>query len=257
MTEGPRIHLSFDVEEFDLPNEYGADIPLERQLEIGRRGFEKTLDLLDRLDIETTLFTTSRFGEHSADLLRDAASRHEIASHGVRHDTFVESDFAESRARLMQLTGTEVQGFRMPRLQHVQPGLARAAGYAYDSSENPVRLPGRYDNRHLPRTPRMEDGLLRIPISATPRLRIPLFWLGFRHLPGPILRSSLDRTLATDHRLVLFFHPWELLEPDRSLPMPGVVRRGGGKRLERRLEKELGRLKDQAVFARMSELIPE
>ena len=108
---------------------------------------------------------------------------------------------------------------------------------------------------HLPRTPRLEDGLLRIPISATPQLRIPLFWLGFRHLPRPVLRACLNRTLAADGRLVLFFHPWELLKLDRRLPMPTVVRRGGGPRLERRLETELKRLKDRAEFARMGDLV--
>ena len=257
MTGSDRIYLSFDVEEFDLPNEYGAELPLERQLEIGQRGFETTLELLDRLDIPATLFTTSRFGTHAASLLKDASTTHEIASHGVRHDTFSEGDFARSRTELMELTGTEVVGFRMPRLQHVQPELARSAGYAYDSSENPIRLPGRYDNRHLPRTPRIENGLLRVPISATPQWGIPLFWLGFRHLPRPLLRRSLDRTLAADGRLVLFFHPWELLELDSRLPMPAVVRRGGGPRLERRLETELKRLKDRADFAHMSDLLSE
>lgn len=255
MIGSDRIYLSFDVEEFDLPNEYGADLPLHKQLEIGQRGFETTLALLDRLEITATLFTTSRFGAHASRLLKTASETHEIASHGVRHDTFSPGDFARSRTELMELTGTEVTGFRMPRLQPVTPKDVRSAGYAYDSSENPIRLPGRYDNRHLPRTPRLEDGLLRIPISATPQLRIPLFWLGFRHLPRPVLRACLNRTLAADGRLVLFFHPWELLKLDRRLPMPTVVRRGGGPRLERRLETELKRLKDRAEFARMGDLV--
>ena len=255
MTECPRIYLSFDVEEYDLPNEFGANLPLERQLAVGKAGFERTLELLDRLSIPATLFTTSRFAEHTSELIKAASTSHEIASHGVRHDTFEAADFQTSRHQLEAITGTHVRGFRMPRLQYVDPALAVAAGYAYDSSENPIRLPGRYDNRHLPRTPRLEDRLLRIPISTTPRMRIPLFWLGFRHLPRPLLRSCLDRTLAADGRLVLFFHPWELLKIERSLPMPLTVRRGGGLHLERKLEAELRRLKDRAEFTPMSELL--
>ncbi len=254
MSDRGRIYLSFDVEEFDLPNEYGADLPLSDQLAIGRRGFEEALALLDRLGITATLFTTSRFGEHAADLLRPASGSHEIASHGVRHDRVEEADLAESRRRLESITGSDVTGFRMPRLQPVRVEALAEAGYRYDSSENPVRLPGRYDNRHLPRTPRREGDLLRVPVSATPGMRIPLFWLAFRHLPGPMLRRCLDRTLAHDGRLVLFFHPWELLPPDRSHPMPAVVRRGAGARLRRRLERELGRLRDRGTFAGMSEL---
>ena len=255
MTAPARIYLSFDVEEYDLPNEFGAELSLERQMEIGIAGFERTLALLDRLDVPTTLFTTSRFAEHASTLVRDASSSHEIASHGVRHDTFEPEDFAISRARLESITGTRIRGFRMPRLKYVDPILARDAGYDYDSSENPIRLPGRYDNRHLPRTPRTDSGLLRVPISTTPRLRIPLFWLGFRHLPSPLLRNCLDRTLAADGRLVLFFHPWELLESERGLPLPLSVRRGGGRRLERRLERELRRLSDRAEFHPMSHLL--
>ena len=255
MSTPGRIYLSFDVEEFDLPNEYGADLPLREQLEIGSRGFEAALELLDRLGIKATLFTTSRFGDHASELLRSASRNHEIASHGVRHDRVEEPDFAESRRRLEELTGKDVIGFRMPRLQPVPVAALRDAGYLYDSSENPVRLPGRYDNRHLPRTPRREGGLLRVPVSATPGLRIPLFWLAFRHLPRPMLRRCLDRTLARDGRLVLFFHPWELLTPRRSDPMPAVVRRGAGPGLLRRLERELGRLRQRAEFAGMSELV--
>ena len=255
MTDSARIYLSLDVEEYDLPNEFGANLPLERQMAIGKAGFERALELLSRLDIPATLFTTSRFADHTSDLLRSATESHEIASHGVRHDTFANDDFLSSRQRLETITGAPVRGFRMPRLQYVDPALALAAGYEYDSSENPIRLPGRYDNRHLPRTPRIQDRLLRVPISTTPRMRIPLFWLGFRHLPTPLLRSCLNRTLAADGRLVLFFHPWELLKSERSLPMPLSVRTGGGPRLEQKLERELRRLKDQAEFSRMSELL--
>ncbi|MEE2681887.1 MAG: polysaccharide deacetylase family protein [Planctomycetota bacterium] len=255
MTPPARIFLSFDVEEYDLPNEFGADLPLERQMQIGTAGFERTLELLDRLQVPSTLFTTSRFAEHASQLVRDAAGTHEIASHGVRHDRFEPDDFAHSRSQLESISGATVRGFRMPRLQYVDPVRARNAGYQYDSSENPIRLPGRYDNRHLPRTPRIEQELLRVPISTTPRLRIPLFWLGFRHLPGPILDRCLDRTLSADGQLVLFFHPWELLEPQRGLPMPMSVRRGGGLRLEHRLERVMSRLRDQAEFHPMSNLL--
>ena len=250
-----KILLSFDVEEFDLPNDFGGVVDESEQLSVGREAFERTLDLLDRINIPATLFLTGRIAEHCADLVRDAAGTHEIASHGVRHDRFEMQDYAESRRMLESCSGTTVTGFRMARLQPVDVEALRSAGYDYDSSENPIRLPGRYDNRHLPRRPRIEDELVRIPISTTPRLRIPLFWLAFRHMPRPILRASLRRALDADGHLVLFFHPWELLELRRSRhPMPRVVRHGGGSRLARRIEVELGRLRDRATFAHMKDL---
>lgn len=251
----PRVLLSFDVEEFDLPNDFSGSVSEQEQLDVGRESFESMLELLDQMDIPATLFTTARIGEHCSDLLKHAATRHEIASHGVRHDRFEPDDFTRSKSILESISGVEVTGFRMARLQPVDVRRARSAGYDYDSSENPIRLPGRYDNRHLPRTPRIEDDLVRIPISTTPRRRIPLFWLAFRHLPRPILRSALTRTLAADGQLVLFFHPWELLELRRSRhPMPRIVRYGGGRRLARRIRDELGRLRDRADFALMRDL---
>ena len=38
------ILLTFDVEEFDLPLEYGQAISLEQQLEIGKKGLDEIAD---------------------------------------------------------------------------------------------------------------------------------------------------------------------------------------------------------------------
>jgi peptidoglycan/xylan/chitin deacetylase (PgdA/CDA1 family) len=246
--------LSFDVEEFDLPNEFGAEIPLERQLEIGASGLDAAIKLIDELEIRVTLFTTARMADYVRDQMPGIAQRHEIASHGVRHDRFEPSHYAESKKRLEELAHTEVTGFRMARLQPVDVPALIESGYRYDSSENPIRLPGRYDNRHLPRTPRMDHGLVRLPISTSPRLRIPLFWLGFRHLPAPLLKRTLDRTLEHDGHLNLFLHPWELLDTrEWRNHMPRVVRHGGGTRLAARLAKTIRRLSEKARFTSMSE----
>lgn len=252
----PSIYLSFDVEEFDLPNEYGADLPLEKQLEIGQEGFQCILPWLNDLGTTSTLFTTARFGKHAAELLREASQNHEIASHGVRHDTFQIGDYAESRTQLEDIVGTKILGFRRPRLQPIDVAACREAGYSYDSSENPIRLPGRYDNRHLPRTPRIDEGLLRIPISTSPRLRIPLFWLAWGNLPRMVLRNALDRALEADGQLVLFFHPWEFVEPP-PVPMPRVVRRRLGPRLLERVGRELRRLATRAEFRQMRQILPK
>ena len=249
-----RVMLSFDVEEFDLPNEYGARIPLDRQLSIGATGLEKALELVESLDIRVTLFTTARMADYVRERMPSIAARHEIASHGVRHDHFETSHYAESKRRLEELSDAPVTGFRMARLQPVDVPALLSSGYHYDSSETPIRLPGRYDNRHLPRTPRMDGRLVRLPISTSPRLRLPLFWLGFRHLPRPILNRTLDRTLDHDGHLNLFLHPWELLDTGAwRRHMPRVVRHGGGARLADRLVKTVRGLSPRARFTTMSE----
>ncbi len=250
----PRVMLSFDVEEFDLPNEYGADIPLERQLSIGASGLATIVNIVDQLGVRVTLFTTARMGEYVRSEIPEIARKHEIASHGVRHDRFDPDHYTESKRRLEALAETEVTGFRMARLQPVDVPKLIESGYRYDSSENPIRLPGRYDNRHLPREARMDQGLVRVPISTSPGLRIPLFWLGFRHLPGVILKRTLDRTLRHDGYLNLFFHPWEFLDTSEwSKQMPRVVNLGGGDRLARKLAGTVKDLTGKARFTTLSE----
>ena len=63
----------------------------------------------------------------------------------------------------------------MPRLKPVNIQALERAGYAYDASLNlPPGSPGRYNNRHLPRTVRRKEalgGTLRLRT-----LRLPVFW---------------------------------------------------------------------------------
>ena len=255
MHPSPTIHLSFDVEEFDLPNEYGGSVPLEQQLEHGRLALEHITPWLRDLDMCTTFFTTSRFAEYVPDHIREASKTHEIASHGVRHDTFDDEDYALSKIQLEAITGKSIHGFRKPRLQPIHTSLCIEAGYAYDSSENPIKLPGRYDNRHLPRTPRYEDELLRIPISTSPTLRIPLFWLSWGNIPRWILRSALQRALDHDGTLILFFHPWEFIEPPPGVQIPRIVRRRMGPKLQDIVDCELRKLAQRASFRRMKDIL--
>ena len=123
MNGSPTIHLSFDVEEFDLPNEYGATIPLEEQLEHGRAALEHLTPWLEDLNIRTTWFTTARFAEYVPKLVQQASTQHEIASHGVRHDRFEDQDYALSKSSLEAITGHQIVGFRKPRLQPVNTQL--------------------------------------------------------------------------------------------------------------------------------------
>ncbi len=75
----------------------------------------------------------------------------------------------------------------MARLQKVPDREIEAAGYTYNSSMNPTYLPGRYNNFFQPRTPYYSNQLLNIPVSVTPLLRFPLFWLSFKTCPFPFI----------------------------------------------------------------------
>lgn len=43
------ICLSFDIEEFDLPQEHGYDMPFERMMEISRYGTNVILDTMQSM----------------------------------------------------------------------------------------------------------------------------------------------------------------------------------------------------------------
>jgi len=68
------------------------------------------------------------------------------------------SRLAKSRAALERITGVAVTGFRMARLAPTDRGTIAAAGYRYNSSENPTWLPGRYNNLRSPRTAYLTAG---------------------------------------------------------------------------------------------------
>lgn len=249
---GRRVLLSFDVEEFDLPGEYGALPPSEVQMEIGAAGLVAVLDLLDRLALRATFFTTAVFASAHPGLTRRIAARHELASHGWEHSRFAEADLARSRAELERLSGVPVRGFRRARFGAFDRGALAAAGYRYDSSDNPIWLPGRYNNLGSPRTIHRADGVVKIPVSASPLVRYPLFWLSFKHTPPSLFRAISAWTLRHDGYLNLFFHPWEFTPLD-AFPIPALVSRFAGPPMVARLEAYLQWLKQRATFEPLGE----
>jgi len=252
--DDPSILVSFDVEEFDAPLSRGVAIAPDEQMEVGGRGQSRTLDLLDSLDVVATMFTTASFAAWHPGLQRRAAARHEIASHGRVHGSFVEADLALSRAALRASSGQEVLGFRRARLQATDPAAILAAGYRWDSSENPIWLPGRYNHLRDPRTPYRKGDLVELPISASPRLRIPLFWLAWKNLPMAVVRDASARCLDADGLLNVFWHPWEFVDLGRS-GLPRYMRAVDGERACDRLAAYLDWLRPRGAFRTISDWV--
>lgn len=243
-----RVLLSFDAEEFDIPLEYGQSLSEFDQFRIGANGWERTLHLLDELKIAATFFTTGAIAQRSPGLVRwTVASGHEIASHTMYHSRFVPGDLRESKDLLEQISGQAVTGFRMPRMAKVEDRDLLAAGYSYNSSINPIWLPGRYNKFFSPRKPTIRDGLLEIPLSATPLVRWPLFWLAFKNQPTWLTRRTTETVLRTDGHAALYFHPWELAECT-GFGLPEVVSACSGERLFRALREHLIWLKQRSEF---------
>ncbi|MDA8082219.1 MAG: polysaccharide deacetylase family protein [Nitrospiraceae bacterium] len=242
-----QVLLSLDVEEFDIPEEYGQLVGPDDRIRVSSEGLVRVLDLLDRLDISCTCYTTVHFAREQGDLLSRMAARHEIASHGLSHSGFSPGDLLRSRTELEALTGGEVRGFRMPRFGKIDSREVLAAGYRYNSSENPIWLPGRYMHLFSPRLPYFTGDLLNLPISASPVIRYPFFWLSFKNSPLWLFRAMTRWTLRTDGYLNIFFHPWEFSDlSDWRLPF--YVRRLSGDKMLGKLGRYLTWLKGHAVF---------
>ena len=139
-----KILLSFDVEEFDIPTEYGIDIPLKKQFSTSLSGLQIILKLLDDFNITVTMFTTCTFALKHKEIIRRISEKHEIASHGYDHKELTEEGIRKSKDILENITGKPVIGLRSPRLQKLDSKILDKFGYKYNSSENPIYLPGRY-----------------------------------------------------------------------------------------------------------------
>jgi peptidoglycan/xylan/chitin deacetylase (PgdA/CDA1 family) len=242
--------LSFDLEEFDVPAEYGIDLKFDEQIRISKVGLERILELLDKHQITATFFTTVVFAEQQPELIRRIiAAGHELGSHGWYHSSFENEHLAASRAKLREMFGVEVNGFRMARMMDVDHQAIRNAGYKYNSSLNPTYLPGRYNNFSGPRTVFDEDGLLHLPASVTPFFRLPLFWLSFHHFSLWFYKAACRRTINHDRYLNLYFHPWEFADLKTDVPgLPWLITRNSGKAMVRRFDEMIRWMKRRGYF---------
>lgn len=246
--------LTFDVEEFDIPLEYGVPVSEDEQMAVGLDGLRRVLTLLRELDVPATLFTTARFAASAPDVMREAANRHEVASHALRHDRVEPGDLEASRTALEEIVNTPVRGFRMPRMAPVELGDVRAAGYRYDSSIHPAWMPGRYNRRHLPVRPWIESGVVELPPSVMRFSRLPYAWVMFKNLPAPIYRTMAARQVQRERLLHLYFHPWEFTDL-RRFRLPRLVAGLCGEALLARLAQLVRLLGGRNSFTTCGEVV--
>jgi peptidoglycan/xylan/chitin deacetylase (PgdA/CDA1 family) len=248
--------LSFDVEEFDMPLEYGQSISQQEQLETGYRGLQALMNIIDATPVEATFFTTANFAQHFPDAVKSLSKKHEIASHTFYHSHFKTEDLLASKNKLEEIISKKVYGLRMPRMRKVEMKDVTEAGYSYDSSINPSFVPGRYNNLRVSRRHYYENEMLRFPVSVSPVLRLPLFWLSFKNLPYDFYLHLVKTALKRDGYVCLYFHPWEFINLDKY-HIPGYTKRWAGERLQQRLKKLIADLQPCGDFVSMEKYIRE
>ena len=240
------IYLSFDIEEFDMPKEYGYDIAFERQIAISRKGLTAILDLLKKHQMRATFFSTVVFAQQVPDLInRLIEEGHELASHTYYHSDFENEHLKRSKEALEQQFGVTVEGLRMPRMLEVSAQEVKKAGYRYNSSVNPTFLPGRYNKLHVPKRLFNENGLWQIP-AAVSWFRFPLFWLSFHNLPLWLYKFLLKRSVKSIGYAALYFHPWEFTDlHQKEFNFPAYVMRNSGEKMIARFDSLLAFIKQQ------------
>jgi peptidoglycan/xylan/chitin deacetylase (PgdA/CDA1 family) len=246
------VLLSFDIEEFDMPFEYGKEISFDEQIRISTEGSHTILDLLAKHGLKATFFSTVIFAKNAMPIIyRILSEGHELASHSYYHSEFKKEHLLESRLALEKLSGASIKGYRMPRMMPVDEAEIRKAGYKYNSSINPTWLPGRYNNRHISRTYFMQSGVLQLPASVSPISRFPLFWLSFHNLPLWFYSHLAKRTYQKDGYLNIYFHPWEFtdLQNKESFGFPGYVSKNSGTDMIQRMDKFMDWINKQGYLS--------
>lgn len=247
------ILLSFDVEEFDMPLNYGQSVVTDEQLEIGHKGLQTVMDMLETFPlVKATFFTTGHFANRYPNSIYKISLHHEIASHSYFNSGYVENHLFLSKQTLESITQQPVYGLRMPQMSEVDIEMVKNTPYVYDSSINPTWLPTRYNNLQKPRRFFLENGVIRIPASVSTYLRIPLFWLSFKTFPYKLFSLLAKATLKTDGYLCLYFHPWEFVDIT-SYQIPWYAKRQCKGDLLEKMARLIRELSKEADFITMYE----
>ena len=234
------ILLSFDTEEFDVPREHGVDYDtLKEGMEVSIYGTNRILDCLKECGVRGTFFCTTNFATHAPEVIqRIKKGGHEIAAHGCDHWNPKADDVINSKRILEEQTGLQIKGYRQPRMFKVDISEQARQGYIYNASLNPAFIPGRYMHLTTPRTYFMEKGVLQIPASVSPILRIPMFWLSLHNFPLWLYKALTYRILKHDGYFNTYFHPWEFypLGEHPELKMPYIIKHNAGQGMYDRLK---------------------
>ncbi len=233
---GKRILLSFDVEEFDLPKEYGVGISESEQFGFSLEGLKKVVGLLNEEGVRATFFVTASFALKYPSVIKEISKKHEVGSHGFSHGSWVysEGEVRKSKEVIEGVIGKGVSGFRMSRLQKVDYSSLRKLGFVYDSSIAPSFIPGRYNYFFEKRKIELKEGVYVVPISVLPVLRLPFSWIFFRNFGlgyGKMITLASIKTLGFVN---FYLHPWEFNSLDK-FRVPWYVKKNSGDVLMRYL----------------------
>lgn len=257
------ILITVDVEDWFQVENLRPHFPLERwdscELRV-ERNTHALLDLFDEFRVRGTFFILGWIADRCPGLVREIHVRgHEVASHGYSHRLCSElstselrEDLYRSKARLEDITGHPVHGYRSPSFSIAKNivDLLVENGYRYDSSYNNFSLYGRYGNlngtwkKHPSGTLISENGIVEIPVSNLTLFGKVLPWSGggyFRLLPAPLFRKGVKSLLEKCDYYAFYCHPWEF---DADQPRVNGMRPDLSFRHYVNIDQNFGKLKE-------------
>jgi len=201
----------------------------------------EVLDFLDARDTRGTFFVVGETTDDHPDLIAEIARRgHEIGLHGWRHQPLTElspasfaADVTRGKARLEDLAGAPVVGFRAPTFSLVPESrwatdVLRDAGFTYSSSVLPARSP-LFGDPSLPTTPfRWPNGLIELPCPVVRTGPLGLPYLGgvyLRAIPG-VASTVARRSVGRDQLLWIYCHPYDFDPGEEYWVVPDAGRVG-------------------------------
>ncbi len=228
--------LACDFEEFNLPLDFGKQVSEEVMLEKTYEGIQKFYECIQKHSIRLTFFITEKIAERYSDLLRQLIMQgHEIGFHAsvsirdIKAGETIKS-IKSAKEKTEYNLGTEIYGFRNHKLSVIPAFIIKEAGFIYDNTLHPTYVPGRYCNFFKSRQINSECGLINLPISVTPVLRLPFSWVWFRNLGLNYLKSCTSWVLLTQDYVNIYFHSWDFadIEKDLGFKLPFIVTRNSG-----------------------------
>lgn len=210
------------------PIEYG-----EIRVDACKKGLQKIFELLERYEIDSTLFCEARTAQmliESGMYLPKLSERHEIACHSLKHEDFlgkvsgipmneksIEESIDKAKEILVKLFGREIKGFRAPytRINRTVVKVLERLEFQYDSSETAI-LGAEWTGKPYPLTA-FDSSLMELALpsfrDAKGKKMSSYLWAIFegRRAFGEYIDAVVQaRDIAKQGLFVFSIHPWHL-----------------------------------------------
>jgi len=210
----------------DVETDWGGRLEAKEENCVGiKHGLPIILNILNKYNVKATFFISAEIAILFRDTILEIIEHgHEIASHGYRHIDYSElskqelyTQISKSKHIIEEQIGTQVLGFRAPqfRINQQMFDILGELEFKYDSSMVRGVFPGRYSGMHVALMPFAKGQILEIPITTIPYIRLPvgLLWINAMSVE---MFKILSRILKFPHLVVLYLHPFDLLESKPS-----------------------------------------